>query len=180
MIFNIEGIPISYSVNYSRRSKSIKISIYKDNTLRVTVPKYRRNISIEKVLLEKKDWILSAISENKNVIKIEDVKDYDLFKKDYLKYIKKRVDYYNTFYNLEYKNISIRRSKTRWGSCSVKNNLNFNYKIYYLPQPLSDYVIVHEICHLMEFNHSKNFWNLVEKTIPDYKEIKKRLKGYSL
>ena len=62
------------------------------------------------------------------------------------------------------------------GQLFKKGNLNFNYKVALLPQRISDYIIVHEICHLKEFNHSKNFWQLISKTIPDYKEIKEELK----
>ena len=66
--------------------------------------------------------------------------------------------------------VSIKNTKSRWGSCSKKGNLNFNYKIALLSQELADYVIVHELCHLGEFNHSKKFWKLVSLTIPNYKE----------
>lgn len=90
-----------------------------------------------------------------------------------------RLAYFNNFYNFKYSKVVIRDQKTRWGSCSRKGNLNFNYKIALLPQKSSDYIIVHELCHLGEFNHSENFWNLVAKTIPDYKDIRKSLRNKS-
>ena len=90
--------------------------------------------------------------------------------------VENRIKYLNDFYNFSFNKISIKRQKSRWGSCSKKGNLNFNYKIIFLPQKYSDYVLVHELCHLGEFNHSRNFWELVKKTIPDYKEIKKEFK----
>jgi predicted metal-dependent hydrolase len=94
--------------------------------------------------------------------------------------VKERIEYFNTFYNFKWDRIVVRNQKTRWGSCSKRGNLNFNYKIALLPQKSSDYIIVHELCHLGEFNHSRKFWDLVAKTIPDYKEIRKNLKNSQL
>jgi predicted metal-dependent hydrolase len=91
-----------------------------------------------------------------------------------------KIAHFNQIYQFSVNNITIKNQKTRWGSCSKKGNLNFNYKIALLPKHLADYVIVHELCHLKEFNHSKNFWNLVAKTIPNYQEIKKELSRLSL
>ncbi len=65
--------------------------------------------------------------------------------------------------------IAIRDQRSRWGSCSTKGNLNFNYRIALIPIELTDYIIVHELCHLLEFNHGEAFWKLVEAILPDYK-----------
>ncbi len=80
------------------------------------------------------------------------------------------------YYNYTYNRVAIRDTKSRWGSCSKKGNLNFNYRLLFLPQHLADYVIAHELSHLGEFNHSKNFWALVEKADPDYKSHQRELK----
>ncbi|MFM2383445.1 MAG: hypothetical protein RIQ72_17 [Candidatus Parcubacteria bacterium] len=72
--------------------------------------------------------------------------------------------------------IAIRDSKTRWGSCSSKGNLNFHWKLGVIPTHLSDYVIVHELCHLKEFNHGAGFWGLVELACPQYRECKAELR----
>lgn len=87
----------------------------------------------------------------------------------------RKADEYSKIYNVTYNRIAIRNQKTRWGSCSKSGNLNFSYKIALLPEELSDYIIVHEVCHLEEFNHSKNFWNLVAQTIPNHEELRKKL-----
>lgn len=87
----------------------------------------------------------------------------------------RKVAQFNLLYNFPVNKITIRNQKTRWGSCSRKGNLNFTYKIALLPEKLVDYIVVHEICHLGEFNHSQNFWDLVGKTIPDYLELRKEL-----
>jgi len=90
--------------------------------------------------------------------------------------VENRISYFNRFYNFEINRIAIKNTKTRWGSCSSKRNLNFNYKIIYLKSALADYLLVHELCHLGELNHSKKFWALVSKTIPDYIRVNKELK----
>ena len=106
---------------------------------------------------------------------IDEYKDKKL---DFLKVAQDKIEYFNKFYNFKYKNITIRNQKTRWGSCSIKGNLNFNYRTFLLSEELMDYVIVHEICHLKEMNHSRSFWILVEEQIPDFKEKRKELKKY--
>jgi predicted metal-dependent hydrolase len=78
-------------------------------------------------------------------------------------------------YTLIYKKVTIKNMSSRWGSCSRKGNLNFNYRLALLPSELADYVIVHELCHLGEFNHSRKFWNLVEKAVPGWREGRAKL-----
>lgn len=87
-----------------------------------------------------------------------------------------RLELLNQIYNLQYQRLSIRCQKTRWGSCSRKGNLNFNYKIALLPARFADYILAHELCHLAEFNHSSRFWALVAKAVPDYKIIRRQLR----
>ena len=105
-------------------------------------------------------------------------------RRNYLKYkeparelVLRRVEYFNNIYNFSYGRISIRNQRSRWGSCSKKGNLNFNYKIVLIPEKLADYIVVHELCHLGEFNHSPNFWALVARTFPDYQKIKQELRN---
>ena len=107
-------------------------------------------------------------------------KDYLKYKEQALILVRNRIEYFNKFYNYKWNNIVIRNQKTRWGSCSKKGNLNFNYKIALLKEEEYDYIIVHELCHLGEFNHSRNFWNLVAITIPNYREIRSNLKNNGL
>lgn len=88
-----------------------------------------------------------------------------------------RLGHFAPRYAALYGKVAIRDQKSRWGSCSKKGNLNFNYRIVFLPRHLVDYIIVHELCHLLEFNHSDRFWQLVAKTIPDHVERRKELRG---
>ena len=76
---------------------------------------------------------------------------------------------HNRRYGFSWRKVAVRNSRSRWGSCSSKGTLCFNYKIVFLPEHLADYLVVHELCHLKEHNHGKSFWSLVEKSVPDYK-----------
>lgn len=87
-----------------------------------------------------------------------------------------KLNQWNQIYNLSYNKVFIRNQRSRWGSCSTKKNLNFNYKVVHLPPHLVDYLIVHELCHLQEMNHGPKFWDLVARTIPDYKKCRAELR----
>ena len=93
-----------------------------------------------------------------------------------LKIIPARVEYFARIIGVTYGNITIRNQKTRWGSCSSKGNLNFNCLLMLAPPEVLDYVVVHELCHRKQMNHSKEFWAEVEKAFPDYKKSIKWLK----
>ena len=91
---------------------------------------------------------------------------------------KKKADYYCNIMGVTYGRISIRNQKTRWGSCSSLGNLNFNYRLFFMPDELMDYVIVHELCHRIHMNHSKQFWKEVEKYYPEYRKAQNVLRKY--
>ncbi|MGE5498930.1 MAG: M48 family metallopeptidase, partial [Syntrophothermus sp.] len=92
-------------------------------------------------------------------------------------YIPDRTSYLASEYGFRTGRISIKGQKTRWGSCSRLGNLTFNYKLMAYGTDIIDYVIVHELCHLKELNHSKRFWRLVEEILPNYKELRKELRN---
>lgn len=81
-----------------------------------------------------------------------------------------RLQHFNQHYRLTWNRVAIRNQRRCWGSCSSKKNLNFNYKILFLPPHLCDYIIVHELCHLTHLHHGKVFWELVAEQIPNYKQ----------
>lgn len=87
-----------------------------------------------------------------------------------------RLEHFNQHYGFKYGRVSIRNQTTRWGSCSSKGNLNFNYRIATLPKHLADYIVVHELCHRGQFNHSQKFWDLVGETVSNHEELQKELK----
>jgi predicted metal-dependent hydrolase len=81
-----------------------------------------------------------------------------------------RLAHFNEHYQLAWNRVAIRNQRRCWGSCSANKNLNFNYKIQFLPPHLCDYIIVHELCHLTYLHHGKEFWDLVAEQIPEYKK----------
>ena len=92
--------------------------------------------------------------------------------------IRQRLSHYAPLIGVEFGRVAIRDQKSRWGSCSAKRNLNFNWKLIMAPPEVLDYVVIHELCHLIEFNHSRRFWSLVEKQMPEYEVWKKWLKTH--
>jgi len=113
------------------------------------------------------------------IIKIDQGKAIKSSRKDYLKnkerarkFISDRVRYFSEMHNFKYGKIRIKNQRTVWGSCSVDGDLNFNYILFKMPKDIADYIIVHELCHLKRFDHSERFWNLVEKVLPGYRNIK--------
>jgi predicted metal-dependent hydrolase len=90
--------------------------------------------------------------------------------------IKKKVAYFSSIYGYVYGKVSVKNQKGRWASCSEKGNLNFNYRILFLQERMQNYIVVHELCHLKELNHSRRFWNLVAAAVPDYSTIRTELR----
>jgi predicted metal-dependent hydrolase len=95
------------------------------------------------------------------------------------KIIAKRLPLIASKLNIEYNTFSIKRQKSRWGSCSIKRNLCFNLLLSATPIEVIDYVITHELLHIIEPNHSKNFWNLMKSTYPNYQKHREWLNTYS-
>lgn len=85
------------------------------------------------------------------------------------------IEQYQSLYPYPFKRITIKDLHSKWGSCSTQKNLNFNYRIIALPSDLAAYLVVHELCHLAEMNHSKRFWHLVVKAFPNYQKLRKQL-----
>ena len=103
----------------------------------------------------------------------------DLYKLIAKSYIHQRVEFFSKQMNVKPTGIRITSAKTRWGSCSGKNSVNFSWKLIMADKKTIDYVIVHELAHIKQHNHSPKFWNIVEEIIPDYKKQKEKLKVLS-
>lgn len=161
----------------------MRLVVYCDSSLVVTKPMRLSDNIAEKFIIQKASWILSKLEHFKKFknIPIKNSRgNYLKYKEEARKLVNERINYFNKIYNFKFNKINIKNQKTRWGSCSKKRNLNFNYKIVLLPENFAGYIIAHELCHLKEFNHSRNFWNLLAETIPDYSKIKKQLKHKGL
>lgn len=173
-----------YTLKRHPRSKWIRMSISGERALTVTTPRWVPNYFIERALREKKEWILKTFAHFESMPKIflfsEGNALYKKHKEEARKLVSHRIEYFNRFYGFSWNRINIRNQQTRWGSCSIKKNLNFHYKLALMPEPLADYVIVHELCHLKEFNHSKKFWELVMLAIPNYQERRRELRKHKL
>lgn len=180
MKIKIKNQEINYKIRKSKRAKRISIAVLGDASVVVTKPAFVPDILLRKFLREKIDWIKEKVDyfeKHKNT-KILGSSKIDYIKKRARAFflVRKKIEKYNQIYNFKFNKIVIRNQKTRWGSCSAKGNLNFNYRLVYLPERLADYIVVHELCHLKEMNHSRKFWNLVARVFPDYLKIRKQLK----
>jgi len=172
---------VSYTLKESKRAKRMRLTIHCAGDFVVTKPFRLSEKSTEKFIKQKSDWILSKLEHFKkfknNPLFINDKNEFLKNKEKALNFILERIDLYNKIYKFDFNRISVRNQKTRWGSCSRKKNLNFNYKILFLSKEAADYIVVHELCHLREMNHSIRFWNLVAETIPNYLDIRKDLRS---
>lgn len=166
------------------KRKTVAIRVNADLSVTLRVPRFITKKEIEKILEEKEGWIRKHQEEiirrkeeyvAMNVPKLTPSEIRELADKA-LKYIPDRVAYFAPIVGVNYGRITIRNQKTRWGSCSSKGNLNFNCLLMLAPPEVIDYVVVHELCHRKQMNHSAAFWNEVAKVLPDYKTSVKWLK----
>lgn len=172
-----------YNVEVRRsKRKSAAIKITADMQIVVFVPVYVSDNEIERMVISKSKWIdehmlkvQSTIDERSKLEKItfEQIKE---LADQAVEYIPKRVKYYAEKENFVYNKITIKNLVSRWGSCSTKGNLNFNCLLMLTPDYVIDYIVVHELCHLREMNHSEKFWAEVEKIMPDYQRAELWLK----
>lgn len=166
--------------------KTFSLEVKRDGSVILRAPIFASNRQIEEFYNKNKAWLEKHIIENEK--RTEESRFYPAFTEDEIKalkarakqYIPKRVEYWAEIIGVKYNSVSIRAQKTRWGSCSSKGNLNFNCLLMLTDTEAIDYVIIHELCHIKELNHSKHFWLLVETYMPNYKEVQKRIKSMEL
>lgn len=164
--------------------KTVAIQVNSDLSVTVRAPRSVSEKDIEEILKKKEAWIskhIEKIKKTKERLEAEPTEKLTREKvialaEEALKVIPERVEYFARVIGVTYGKITIRNQKTRWGSCSSKGNLNFNCLLMLAPPEVLDYVVVHELCHRKQMNHSKAFWSEVEKVLPDYKEARKWLK----
>lgn len=166
------------------RRKTIAICVQEDLTVTLKVPQRFPQKEIDRILLEKEPWIQkqrekilkrNAEFEARGITKLTDRELKALQAKARI-HIPARVAFWAPLVGVSYNRISIRNQRTRWGSCSSEGNLNFNCLLMLAPQEVIDYVVVHELCHRKEMNHSAAFWGEVARVLPEYKKYVKWLR----
>lgn len=172
---------MEYTLIRSKR-RSLSLEVKPDGEIVVRAPLRASTAQINRFLLSREDWLRDAVARQKaRAAKLGAVEKYT---DEELKAITKRaramliplVEDYADILNVTYGRISVRKQRTRWGSCTREGNLNFNCLLAETPEPVMRYVVVHELCHRKQMNHSRAFWYEVEQLMPDYKIYRKWLK----
>ena len=163
----------------SSRAKHINISVKPPAKIRVAVP---RGVSYEKaesVARSKTNWIKKHLTKISSIV--EQNRHLKPIDKEYARsYLTQRIEELASQHGFNYNKVYIKNQKTRWGSCSKKNNINLNMKLLSLPEELSDYVILHELVHTKVKSHAPEFWMMLDKHTGNAKGFHKKLKKYGL
>lgn len=173
----------SVRIERSRR-RSIVLSVNSKAEVILKVPYRTTNAEINRILFERQDWIRTHVarvrSARASAGTLAPLTDEELRQLSHqaAQDIPLRVAMYAERIGVSYGRITIRHQRTRWGSCSTKGNLNFNCLLMLTPPEVIDYVIVHELCHRKEMNHSARFWALVAAVLPDYAQQKRWLREH--
>ena len=177
---------LPYTLIRSNR-KSCSISITPDGRITVRVPLRISDREIRHLLTDRQNWIITKYLEQQQKqarMPVSDLTDTQraALTQRYIaaarEYFPKRAAHFQQFTGGTYSRITIRDQKTRWGSCSARGTLSFNWRLMLAPPAILDYVVVHELCHLTHMNHSPAFWQAVEAVCPDYRDSRRWLKEH--
>lgn len=177
-------LPFSYEIITSARARAMRLTVYPGGILVATLPSSQTLSALESFIHAKALWILKALrrmrvaAPNPRTLS-GSAAEYLARKEQARAFVLRRIAILNAHYCFRCAAVHIRNQRMRWGSCSRKGNLSFHYRILFLPPHLADYLIVHELCHLKEFNHSPRFWNLVAQIFPEYKKLRTALREYN-
>ena len=169
-------------IRSSRRTLSLQVK--NDGQVIVRAPKHVTLQEIAAFVRKNSAWLhkhLEKVRKEKELNAASPVQpltmeDIQKLADEALRVIPGRVAHFAPLVGVTYGRITVRNQRTRWGSCSSKGNLNFNCLLMLAPPGILDYVVVHELCHRKEMNHSPKFWAEVAKVMPDYKERQKWLR----
>jgi len=171
------------SVTFPRspRAKYQRITIRPDKTVTVTIPRNGSFKEAKRFLQSKTPWVRQQLKKIDQCTKLQDTPDLNVDIKKAQINLFDRLDYFSKKHKLLYDRATFRCQKTRWGSCSGKNNINLNVNIAFLPDNLQDYILLHELVHTKVKNHSKQFWTELNKyTDSRARELAKKLKRYNM
>ena len=177
--------PFTYEIIYSTR-RTTALQVTPDGRVIVRAPKRCPRSFIEAFVRQKEDWVMRQLARFEKQRKEHPAPERPpLSDKDRARYISiardiftRKTAYYARIMGVSYGRIAIREQKTRWGSCSSKGNLNFNWRLILAPEEVLDYVVVHELAHRREMNHSKAFYAIVESVLPDYRQARRWLRDH--
>lgn len=174
---NMEKGSITYQTIRSDR-KTIAIQITPEGRVVVRCPRGLTAEAVRAFVESKADWIRKRLAQRKDTASLPVFSDGEIrdLAQQALKTIPSRVAYFAPLVGVTYGGITIRNQRSRWGSCSGQGNLNFNCLLMLAPPEVLDYVVVHELCHRKEMNHSAAFWAEVARVLPDYEARKRWLK----
>lgn len=167
-------------IRSARRTLSVEVRV--DGMVIVRAPKKCPQSEIDRFLKERQDWIREKLllmeARQRDAEKVQPLSEEEqkLSKETAREALEQKLRYYAPKMGVTYGRISVKDQKTRWGSCSSEGNLNFNWRLIMAPPGVMDYVVVHELAHRKEMNHSRNFWKVVEEIMPDYQKYRKWLK----
>ena len=164
-------------VRARRRSMSLKVEL--DGTITVRAPFRTPPETADWFVESHRDWIEVRLRAGEQILAVRpSYTETERLegKKRAENVLKEGCCYYAGLMGVSYGSITVREQKTRWGSCSAKGNLNFNWKLVLMPEEILDYVVVHELAHRLQMNHSTEFWDEVEKILPDYRKRRQWLK----
>ncbi|MSU55535.1 MAG: M48 family peptidase [Candidatus Taylorbacteria bacterium] len=173
----------SFLIKRNRQSRHLRITVKAGGHVTVSAPLRITESAVMSFVVSKGVWLRKTVERFKKIpdtklSRWQEKRLYTDYKAQAKVLAEKKVFELNKFYKFSFGKIAIRNSRSRWGSCSSKGTLSFNYKIAFLPERLADYLVVHELCHLKEHNHSKNFWQLVAKMIPNHGILRKELRDF--
>ena len=172
---------ISYELKRSARARCMRLSVLQGGSVVVTAPSFACIEAIETFVNKHVAWIARAVRRmaHYKLLPVSGRRAYLVNREAARAFIHERVAHWRVHYGFIHGRIAIKDTRRLWGSCSRKGNLNFSYTLLFLPHELADYIIVHELCHLNEHNHSPRFWALVARAIPDYSSRRRELRRYA-
>lgn len=172
----------SYKLIRSSR-KTVAICVKPDGSVEVRAPRRAKLEFIEGFVKEKEGWIratqekMAARSAERRVITLTPRQTAEA-KRRAKEYLAARCGHYAPLMGVDYRSIKVNSAKTRWGSCTSEGNLNFTYRLIFAEPELIDYIVVHELAHRREMNHSQRFWKVVADVMPDYRQRRAGLKEF--
>jgi len=173
---------LEYELIRTKR-KTLALYVRQDGRLEVRAPLRTSKAYIDSFVSQKQDWIentrnkLSARHSNKKTIELTR-QDELRYKNQAKGYFLQKCRHFAEQMGLNHGSVKVNSARTRWGSCNRNGDINFTYRLLFAPEELIDYVVVHELAHTKEMNHSERFWRIVEQTMPDYKARRKKLKEF--